>query len=107
MAVCEAYGLTADPIINLPRDQLWMITQCAGHRAHNLFAVFPINIAIEAIGMPRSFPQKQPALVQRKDFGMFFGELHGRIDGGVIGGALLEKKLVGPEPQHRQCGAAE
>src|SRR5436190_21838953 len=66
--------MTADSVVDLPGDQLGMITQSARHRAHDFFTVFPIHVAVETVSMPRSLAQKQAALVEREDFWVLFCE---------------------------------
>ena len=74
--------IAAEAVVNLPRDQLRMLAERAGHIFHDALGIRPINVAVQADGAARAFVLDEAAFVHRAGFPDVFGEPDGRRGGG-------------------------
>ena len=64
--------VTADPVVDLPGDQLRVIAQGVGHGADDPFAEVPIDVAVQAARAAGPGVPPQTVFIDRQDFGAFW-----------------------------------
>ncbi len=67
-------AVSADGVVNLPGDELRMVTERLGHGRHDAPGVIPISVAGQADGAPRALVFPNTMFVERQNFRMFPGE---------------------------------
>ncbi len=66
--------IAAQAVVNLPRDQLRMMSERARQVFDDAFAISPVNVAVQADGAAGAFVFREAVFVNRKNFRMLFGE---------------------------------
>ena len=75
-------GMAANPVVDLPGDQLLVFAQGLGHGLNDALGIVPVNVVVETNGAARAFATPNALLIKRKNLRMLLGQPDRRRGGG-------------------------